>query len=250
MVQESDYKKIYNVAECAGITDYTMGYTEATRQIYEKIADWINNDSYLSTIFSAAVFDTTSTRFYVKLSTKWGCGLGYGSTNSSTTATYNTIVYFTPDSSGDTYTIKTSTSSSNIVNLRLMVIESPYGIIADFFDATVNTSNQINMLLTTGKDNAEADIKIGFIMHSSSGYLRYVQNGVSTITNISLKTRSTSAKTGLFTYMPDKSDIICENTKLCDGAAINNQAFFEVNGQVWCSIRLNDSYVGFALRIA
>jgi hypothetical protein len=128
-----------------------------------------------------------------------------------------------------------------------MVIKSPYGIITDFFDTTVSTNAQICTLLTTGTDNGDAKVKMGFALCGTST-IKYVQNAV-ILGSYTPKTRSNSAKTGLTTYMVEASDVVCEDAKICDGALINNQAFFEVDGQTWCSIRANDSYVGLALRI-
>jgi hypothetical protein len=229
-----------------------MDYTTATRAVYEKIADWINNDEELSEIFTATVMDVqtgSTNKYYVRLATQWGCGLYYGAQASSNSYTYRSLGYSLMQSGGSyADQLKVSNNAVDISNLRLMVIKSDYGIITDFFDTTISTDKQICMLLTTGTDNGDAKVKMGFAPYSTSA-TRYVQNATALSGNYSLKTRSNSARTGLTTYMVEASDVICEDAKICDGALINNQAFFEVDGQTWCSIRANDSYVGLALRI-
>jgi hypothetical protein len=255
MINESDYKRIYNVMYCAGITDTTMDYTTETRGIYEKIANWINSDEWLSEIFTAKVIDisvsSSTCRYCVKLYTKWGCGLFYGATTTSGTyAAYNTLGHFTfQGTNADVCTTKSSYYYVNIADLKLMVIKSPYGIIADFYDARYSSNNQICMLLTSGTDNADTSVDIGFIMTSSNS-IKYMQNANTASASYTLKKRSISSKAGLITYMPELSDVICDNVRLSDGILINNQSLFEVDDQVWCTTRVNNDYVGLALRIA
>jgi hypothetical protein len=146
-------------------------------------------------------------------------------------------------------TIKSAYNTINLADLKLMIIKGPFGIIADFYDSKYSPNNQICMLLSSGLDNADAKVSLGFIMYSTNT-LKYMQGANSVSSGYTLKKRSTSAKTGLITYMPEQSDVVLENVRICDGAIISSPTLFEVNDQVWCTIRINNDYVGLALRIA
>ena len=63
-VNEINYKKIYNVAECAGITNFDMTDGANRLDVYTKIKNWINSDNELKNLFTAEVVTLNESNQY------------------------------------------------------------------------------------------------------------------------------------------------------------------------------------------
>ena len=66
-VNEINYKKIYNVAECAGITNFDMTDGANRLDVYTKIKNWINSDNELKNLFTAEVVTLNESNQYLSL---------------------------------------------------------------------------------------------------------------------------------------------------------------------------------------
>ena len=238
-IVEATNKFIYNVKNCAGITD-TSTSGENMLDMCTKIKNWVNSDETLSELFTASVITVTDgSRYRVELLTNTGAGVVWGQGGSSS------ICYRYYRASPDDLT---GSDSVTIGNLRLMVIKGEGGFIAGFYDVEDNTSTEIGFIHTTGRDSGNVYDEVSIVLNSYNIYSN-VSGGSCVTDSFFMQTDSTSSSTGLFTLMLPKRDLICEGVRLCMGNKIGNQAFFEAGGKTWCCIYRNSSYKGLALCI-
>ena len=253
VLNESDYNAIYNVAQCAGITNMDMSNADNALDAYTKIMTWVNNHEVLSQLFTAQIITVSSDKYRLELLTSTGAGLTYGFRHSAASKweaygdhtarcyRFGNAPYF------DNLTI--CFTSIAMENLRLIIIRSAHGFMADLYDAT-NQENEysIRLVHTTGKDDGNTDTDITFIVYGSDFY-SVIAPGVFVNAQNYLANNATTEKTGLFTLMVPGRDVICENLKLCTGRVVKDHTFFEAGGKTWCCGAYDTSYKGLALCI-
>lgn len=252
VLNESDYKAIYNVAQCAGITDFS---TEPSTiyENYNKIANWINGHEILSKIFTANVdILKESERYRLQLITSTGAGILYGYREAS-----NTITCGSHTAKSYRYAITTSANTSMtkvteeipLLYLNLILIKSTHGFIADIYNSSkANYYYSVRLVQTIGID--DTGITKDITMFADNDLFYSIIAPISYCSaNGYLYNNSYSEKTGLFTLMVPGRDILCENVKLCEGRIIDNLTFFEAGGKTWCCVVHNNTSKGLALLI-
>jgi len=252
VLNESDYKTIYNVPECAGITNFDTSASN-TLANYNKIADWINSDETLSQLFTATVTTVSpSSRYRLDILTSTGAGMVYGYrawTNNASDGDHTSKSYRYANTSSANTSITDVSESIPLSYLNLMLIKSKHGFIADLFNSTqADRRYSIRLVHTTGIDDS-GEVK-DITMFGFGDYFNTIVTPFVWSAAVGyLENNSASNKTGLFTLMVPGRDIICENVKLCVGRIIDNQTFFGAGGKTWCCAAYDAAYKGLALCI-
>lgn len=250
VLEETKYKKIFNIVESAGITNTDMTDVNNAIDVYDKIANWVNAEQWLNDIFKAEVVTVTEdSRYRVQLNCKTtGASItyGYASANASNNGNSTSPSY---RYNNYTYGGIVPKTSIPVERLKLIVIKSKYGFIADFFDSNVSSAYGIGFLATRGIDNSGIEIPITFIYYE--GYRLYICKSLTDNLNCSTWGihRNLSKNTGLFTFMVPDTDVICEHVKMVNGVQISNQTFFEAGNRTWVTICTSADYKGLALEI-
>jgi hypothetical protein len=240
-LQDTNYKTIYNVASCAGITNTDMSDVENVLNAYQKAASWINDE--LGDIFTASITTLSSSRYRLDLLTETGAGLSYGYLNLSTSGGSHQL-HSVSVSSSTRYNCETIP----FVNLRLMLIRSSYGFIAGFFNSTDVKSHNIRLMCTTGIDSTDTEKPITAVLYKDYIYLSLEPTSFIDCGSFG-SCNSYSEKTGLFTFMAPKTDFICDNVRECHGNVPGDHTLFEADDKVWCAISTADNYKALALRM-
>ena len=252
VLNESDYKTIYNVAECAGITDFGTSASNILTN-YNKIANWINSDETLSQLFTVTVTVVRpSSQYRLEILTSTGAGMVYGYrawTNSDSDGDHTSKSYKYANTSSDTSNITNVIEEIPLEYLNLMLIKSKHGFIADLYNSSkADNRYSIRLVHTTGTDDS-GETKEITMFATDDCFNSVVSPAVCSAANGYLSNKSSSSKTGLFTLMVPGRDIICENVKLCEGRIIDNLTFFEAGGKTWCCVVQNSTSKGLALCI-
>lgn len=239
-LNENNYKKIYEVAACAGIENFNLSGANKF-EAYTKIADWINGCDELNDIFTAEAIEYTSGKYRVELKTANGAGLYYGDSGSN--QNYRGIKY------GNSFI---SMGLTTLDKLRLMVMKSRYGFLAGLYNINESKRYQINMAYTKAIDDTGEEKGAAFFLISDTLYVSIdngAEEGYYNSSCFSANRNSKSEKTGLFTFMVPNSDCICEHIREVRGASIYDHAFFEAGGKTWCEILGGEKNIGLALEI-
>lgn len=244
-VNEINYKKIYNVAECAGITNFDMTDGANRLDVYTKIKNWINSDNELKNLFTAEVVTLNESNQYycVRLKTSTGFFAAYGSTggNSHTAVHYG---YYT--SGGNNYSAFSSVTGCDVDRLKFMTVKGDYGFAFGFYSATMLPDTQIRGIITTCTDDTGNEIELG--IHISGYGLTFIKNSYTyTSSNYFLFLPSTSSITALSSFLIPSMDLLSENCRIADGHQFSGLTCFEAGGKKWCLISQSTSYKGLAL---
>lgn len=239
-LNENNYKKIYEVAACAGIENFNLSGANKF-EAYTKIADWINGCDELNDIFTAEAVEYSSGKYRVDLKAGNGGGLCYGDSGSNQNC--RLIKY-------ESFIL--SVGQTPLDKLRLMVIKSRYGFLAGLYNINESKRYQINMAYTKAVDDAGKEKDIALFFNSDNIYV-FLGNGITDGYYINgffdSGRNSKSEKTGLFTFMVPGSDCVCEHIREVRGASIYDHAFFETGGKTWCEILGGEKNIGLALEI-
>lgn len=258
-INESDYKKIYNVVECAGITNTDMTDWENALDAYNKIADWINNDPELSSCVVAKVEQVNATyNSYVLTITDpvTEAGLWYGqdiyNTGRYTPNSYGTGSYRYNVTANGGYTYTTYNNMTGITSFNLILVRSDYGYLIGIWNNGAALKNAIFAVSSTGSDDTGSETKFSYLS-SSGNYLNYYYLQTDRYNfntgSSNLDYNNNSARTLLTTNAIRYTTIISDNVKKRYGHTFGFLSFFEAGGCVWCDLARESTYGFFALRI-
>ncbi len=242
----SDYKKVYNVAECAGITNFDMTDMDNCLDVYNKIIDWVNEDNELSKFFTAELAKTSAYYDYysARLTTSTGLCINYGCPGTN----YFDNIYSSVYTNGGIYSTnkRTAFKECAVNNLYFTLVKGAAGFIFGFYSSTSPYETQIHSLVTTCINDVENNVDLGILI--DNGKLDTVTNSM---TNISadnfMSNCSTSSKTSLSSFLVPNTNLLSENCRLVDGHQFTGLTFFEAGGKKWCMLSPNTSYKGLAM---
>jgi hypothetical protein len=239
---ETNFKTIYDVVKCAGITNTDMSDVENVIDVYQKIAYWVNDE--LSDMFTASITTVTaSTRYRLELTTVTGTTLCYGYANNTSSGGNHQSCWINYASG-----VRSGLETISITNLRMMVVHSKYGFIAGFTGATTNNKYSVRLMGSTGIDSSGLEKAITTVLDGTALYISLDASGYIKCESYG-ENNSYSDKTGFFPFMPPKTALVCEHVRECNGNVPEGQVFFEVDGKTYCAITAGSGYKGLALEI-